>query len=106
MSLDFLGRPTTRPPANTVTAACRLCSYMGPTHWIATPLPDVLEDVAAHVREDHPRAGAEESYPKLYEGFVNGLTEQGRIRVNAERALDPYVGETCPPDCDCGQSGS
>ncbi|MEU3607071.1 hypothetical protein AB0E83_16725 [Streptomyces sp. NPDC035033] len=77
---------------------------MGPTHWIATPLPDVLAAVSVHVREEHPHAGAQESRPKLFEGFVHGLTEETRIRVNAARALDPYgTGEACPPDCACGR---
>ncbi|MEU8765059.1 hypothetical protein [Streptomyces sp. NPDC048659] len=61
--------------------------------------------VGAHVREEHVESGIEECYPKLYYGFVSGLTEEPRTRVNAERADTPYgtTGAVCPPDCECGQ---
>ncbi|MEV7282896.1 hypothetical protein [Streptomyces sp. NPDC093111] len=101
---DFLGRPLVEPPANTVTAVCPFCSFMGPTHWIGTPLDDVLAAVGVHVRDDHAEVDPDAAAPKLYYGFVNGLTEESRIRVNAQRAENPYGdGETCPPGCECGQ---
>lgn len=104
ISTDFLGRPLAEPPANTVTPACRLCSYMGPTFRVGTPLPDVLAPVGVHVGEEHPGAGDVESYPKMLHGYAPGLTDDVLLRVNARRAENPYGdGTKCEPGCECGQ---
>lgn len=87
-----------------MTPACRLCSYLGPSFRVGTPLPDVLAPVGVHVREEHPETGNAESYPKLLLGYVPGLTDGVLLRVNARRAENPYgEGARCEPGCECGQ---
>ncbi|MCB5910393.1 hypothetical protein [Streptomyces pinistramenti] len=103
MTTDFLGRPVADLLANTVTFACQLCPYLGPSFRVGTELADVLAPVGAHVREQHPDAGDVESYPKVIYGYVDGLTDEVLLRVNARRAENPYGdGTTCEPGCECG----
>ncbi|WP_406101241.1 tetratricopeptide repeat protein [Streptomyces sp. NBC_01003] len=101
---DFLGRPLGKPPANTVTPACRLCSYLGPSFPVGTPLPDVLAPIVVHVGEMHPDSEEADAHPKTLHSYMPGLTDEVLLRVNTRRAENPYGdGTRCEPGCGCGQ---
>ncbi|MER7178638.1 tetratricopeptide repeat protein [Streptomyces hyaluromycini] len=110
-STDFLGRPLAKPPANTVTPACRLCSYLGPSFPVGTPLPDVLAPIRVHMGEAHPDSEEAESrpkmlhsFPKMLHSYLPGLTVEVLLKVNTRRAENPYGdGTMCEPGCECGQ---
>lgn len=94
------------PPANIVIPSCRLCSYMGPTFWVETPLPMACHPLKEHVEQEHPTASAAESMPRLIYGYAAGLTDEILTRVNVRRAQNPYGphgegGAPCLPDCGC-----